>query len=240
MSRRKGKELEDLLSGLGGLAFLGLFGLWFTNSSKFYIYISVIVVVIIIAIVVIIKIKKHRFDNIGSWHSGKGLIKELQSMHPNDFEEYIADLYRRLGYTTEVVGGSHDGGIDVIVTKDGIKHYIQCKKYISSKVGVSEVRDFYGAMAGKLSSGKGIFITTNIFTTEAEQFASDKPIELIDGDRLLRLIKQTKKDKEEIVVKDDDKCLKCGGNLIEKSGKYGKFLGCSNYPKCRFTKNISI
>ncbi|MBR4130974.1 MAG: NERD domain-containing protein [Bacteroidaceae bacterium] len=30
-------------------------------------------------------------------------------------------------------------------------------------------------------------------------------------------------------------CPKCGGNLIKRSGKYGSFYGCSNYPKCRFT-----
>jgi len=30
-------------------------------------------------------------------------------------------------------------------------------------------------------------------------------------------------------------CPKCGGNLVERKGKYGVFLGCSNYPKCRFT-----
>jgi len=33
-------------------------------------------------------------------------------------------------------------------------------------------------------------------------------------------------------------CPKCNGGLIERSGKYGKFLGCSNYPKCKYTENI--
>ena len=31
-------------------------------------------------------------------------------------------------------------------------------------------------------------------------------------------------------------CPKCGGQLVKRQGKYGKFLGCSNYPKCRFIK----
>ena len=26
-------------------------------------------------------------------------------------------------------------------------------------------------------------------------------------------------------------CPRCGGRLVEKSGKYGAFIGCSNYPK---------
>lgn len=31
-------------------------------------------------------------------------------------------------------------------------------------------------------------------------------------------------------------CPKCGAKLIKRNGKYGTFLGCSNYPKCNFTK----
>lgn len=33
-------------------------------------------------------------------------------------------------------------------------------------------------------------------------------------------------------------CPKCGGSLILRSGKYGDFYGCSNYPKCRYTKPV--
>lgn len=30
-------------------------------------------------------------------------------------------------------------------------------------------------------------------------------------------------------------CPRCGGTIVEKKGKYGKFWGCSNYPNCKFT-----
>ncbi|MHA1149147.1 MAG: topoisomerase DNA-binding C4 zinc finger domain-containing protein [Promethearchaeota archaeon] len=33
-------------------------------------------------------------------------------------------------------------------------------------------------------------------------------------------------------------CTMCGGVLLERQGKYGMFLSCSNYPKCRFTFNV--
>ena len=33
-------------------------------------------------------------------------------------------------------------------------------------------------------------------------------------------------------------CPKCGGTLVQRTGKYGSFYGCSNYPKCRFTTNL--
>lgn len=33
-------------------------------------------------------------------------------------------------------------------------------------------------------------------------------------------------------------CPRCGGNLVLRNGINGQFYGCSNYPKCKFTKNI--
>jgi len=36
----------------------------------------------------------------------------------------------------------------------------------------------------------------------------------------------------------DNGCPLCGGTLVERNGKYGKFLGCSNYLKCGYTKKL--
>ncbi|MBR6054600.1 MAG: NERD domain-containing protein [Bacteroidales bacterium] len=30
------------------------------------------------------------------------------------------------------------------------------------------------------------------------------------------------------------KCPRCGGNLVMRDGRYGRFYGCSNYPKCKY------
>lgn len=34
------------------------------------------------------------------------------------------------------------------------------------------------------------------------------------------------------------KCPECGHYLVLRKGKYGKFIGCSNYPRCRYTQRI--
>ena len=34
----------------------------------------------------------------------------------------------------------------------------------------------------------------------------------------------------------DFKCEKCGGDMVLRTGKFGSFYACINYPKCRFTK----
>lgn len=42
--------------------------------------------------------------------------------------------------------------------------------------------------------------------------------------------------RENIINKDPTKCPRCGGQLVERNGQYGKFLGCSNYPRCKYTE----
>lgn len=35
---------------------------------------------------------------------------------------------------------------------------------------------------------------------------------------------------------DKNICPRCNGNLVERKGKYGAFMGCENYPNCKFIK----
>ncbi len=41
---------------------------------------------------------------------------------------------------------------------------------------------------------------------------------------------------EKHVEKLDEKCPTCGKDLIIKFGRFGKFVACSNYPECKFTR----
>ena len=33
-------------------------------------------------------------------------------------------------------------------------------------------------------------------------------------------------------------CPECGDKLVERIGSRGRFLGCQNYPKCKYTRSI--
>ena len=35
-------------------------------------------------------------------------------------------------------------------------------------------------------------------------------------------------------------CPQCGAELVYKEGRYGKFIACSNFPECNYTKNIVV
>ncbi|MGD2118158.1 MAG: type I DNA topoisomerase [Chromatiales bacterium] len=39
--------------------------------------------------------------------------------------------------------------------------------------------------------------------------------------------------------KIDEKCPKCGGQLSIRLGRNGRFIGCTNYPECDYTRNLN-
>ncbi len=41
-------------------------------------------------------------------------------------------------------------------------------------------------------------------------------------------------------IETGNPCPLCGSPLVFKSGRNGKFIACSNYPKCRHTENIKV
>ena len=43
---------------------------------------------------------------------------------------------------------------------------------------------------------------------------------------------------EKLSDAEGEKCEKCGSKMILKEGRFGKFLACENYPKCKNTKSV--
>ena len=46
--------------------------------------------------------------------------------------------------------------------------------------------------------------------------------------------KEETEEKKTVVA--DFKCELCGGDMVLRTGRYGSFYACANYPKCKFTK----
>lgn len=81
-----------------------------------------------------------------------------------------------------------------------------------------------------------------------EALSTEEIINSEDLDNILEIIKENKsfqtdyghtRDIKKIKKENQAKikagiCPRCGGKLVEREGKYGKFIGCSNFPKCRF------
>ena len=115
----------------------------------------------------------------------------LMALDPIAFEQLIAELFTSMGLETHLTKASHDGGIDCIAYDRrpiiGGEIVIQAKRY-SHTVGVSVVRDLYGALQDRRAS-KGIVVTTSSYGPDAYKFVADKPLELIDGIKLVMLLR---------------------------------------------------
>ncbi|HTY12815.1 MAG TPA: type I DNA topoisomerase [Candidatus Omnitrophota bacterium] len=49
---------------------------------------------------------------------------------------------------------------------------------------------------------------------------------------------ETQMEKVKKEIKTDEKCPLCGSQLVIRSGRFGDFMACSGFPKCKFTKPI--
>lgn len=120
----------------------------------------------------------------------------IRSLPPAGFENLCKRLLRESGFASVTVTGSPgDRGIDgygILQLNSFVSFRVmfQCKRYGGS-VGPGEVRDFRGAMQGR--SEKGLLITTGAFTSGATEEASRDgapPIELVDGEALVKLLEE--------------------------------------------------
>ena len=108
---------------------------------------------------------------------------DYSTMDGYQFEVFVCDLFRKLGFEVETTNYSNDGGIDLVATYSqpifSGKYIIQCKNWEGS-VGQHEVRDLYGVVMDQRAN-KGILITPSDYTQQAYEFAKNKNIELINA-----------------------------------------------------------
>lgn len=170
-------------------------------------------------------------------------IESIRDLSWKAFEELVAEAYRRKGYRViENHQLGADGGVDLRLEKDGFTHLLQCKQWKTRKVGVSTVREMFGIMTAEKAAGV-IVITSGEFTEEAQRFATDKPIGLIDGKLLVSLIGQAPSSIRYSRAEQANSlmhCPRCGNGLVLRTAKKGanvgnQFYGCSSFPKCRYT-----
>ena len=101
------------------------------------------------------------------------------------FERATAEVLRKHQFTALVTRGSGDGGVDIEVTRNGLKGVVQCKAHINC-VGPSVVRDLYGVIH-HCGASFGIIVSRGGFTRGADDFRRDKPILFLDTDDLIAM-----------------------------------------------------
>ncbi|HEY5022801.1 MAG TPA: restriction endonuclease [Gemmatimonadaceae bacterium] len=155
-------------------------------------------------------------------------MRDIQAMSWREFEDLVASFYQAKGYSVESRGGDGpDGGIDLIVRKNNLSWIVQCKHYRSQWVEEPPLRDLLGVVTAMGAEG-GILVACGVFDERALAFAkSTDKLELIGGEQLRDLIADALHSKDSGIS-----CPKCGSAMREKSGRFGAFLGCTNFPAC--------
>lgn len=144
-----------------------------------------------------VEVAKKPVIDVGIWQSMSlsEIREKLFEIKPSEFEELVRELMHYLGYpNVKVTGKSHDGGIDVLSTRNtpnGIERVAaQCKRY-RGNVSVHAAREFFGAISNDKSIKQGFLVTTGEFTAECLQFCqSSGMIRPISGIELAKYVKQ--------------------------------------------------
>ena len=118
--------------------------------------------------------------------------EKIKRMSPRDFEIFVADIFKKLGFSVKITQPTRDGGKDIIVTKSDPIPYtliVECKHWSENhKVNVSVVRSVYGVQMA-MQANQSVIVTSSKFTKDARAFAEERRdlMALWDIDDLIEL-----------------------------------------------------
>lgn len=98
----------------------------------------------------------------------------MYKLSPRRFEEFVAEVLNRLGYSVTLTPASGDGGKDIYAAKKdhlgSFLYVVECKKYApDNPVGVGLIRQLNGVVQAEQATA-GILATTSFFTKGAKEY----------------------------------------------------------------------
>ena len=98
-------------------------------------------------------------------------LVSIRELPWRQFEELVAEVFRRDGFTViENTGAGADGGVDIRLRKGRKNYLVQCKNWRKRSIGVATAREMFGVLAA--GSAREVFIVSSeTFTAEAGRFA---------------------------------------------------------------------
>ncbi|WP_218916058.1 restriction endonuclease [Kosmotoga pacifica] len=120
----------------------------------------------------------------------KAGLPEIDKMSGEEFEIYLEQHFRKLGYHVHRTKYIGDYGADLIIEKDDIRTAVQAKRYNRS-VGIKAVQEVVASMKFYECS-RAIVVTNSRFTEAAQTLARKNNVELWDRNKLAKSILNSK------------------------------------------------
>ena len=166
--------------------------------------------------------------NYTGWiYGGENAENWTKNVYGNkySFRNPLKQNYAHIKALMEILGiSSFDVFVPIVAFSNQADIKVQCSK---------EVINFY-----ELLRTISCYQQERLTDTEVQQYVH----------KLSNLTEYTREEKKEHISNIQNEiskkneslnngiCPRCGNKLVSRNGKYGTFLGCSNYPNCRFTK----
>ena len=145
--------------------------------------------------------KKSEKDKIAIFN-----LSQIDSLSGVEFENFLAEIFEKMGYRVEKTKASHDYGADLLLFKGDKKIVVQAKCYTKA-VGIKAVQEIVGAMQHYMAN-EAFVATNNYFSKDAEVLALENNVKLIDRTVI-----------ENILSKYDVKIEKQSGGVVALSDK---------------------
>jgi len=188
------KKMQLQVSILMGVFFIiALFFLWqVLPAARTTLMIAAVLLIAILIITVYFTYVKFRMSE----ERLKGFIKldVLTKINPFQVEHHVAHRFRKMGYhNVRVTKAKADGGIDVLMEKNGKRYGVQVKRYHPRKyIQVESVRALLGSMQ-QLGLDKVIYVTTSNYTNYVWKTINKSKIFLLNGAQFEKMSKELEK-----------------------------------------------
>jgi restriction system protein len=116
----------------------------------------------------------------------KMLRNRLNSMSGQEFEWYMAEVFRKMGHKVDIVGGPGDQGVDLLLKVGRKRVAVQCKLH-SKPVGRAAVSEVY-AGARYHGAKHAWLVAPGGFTPAAKELAEGTNVQLLDLATLRKLL----------------------------------------------------
>lgn len=127
-------------------------------------------------------------------------ITNIDSLSGVEFETFIANYFKYLGFKTTTTRATGDNGIDIIAKRNSFSLGIQAKLYYKHNISNSAIQEVYSGKS-YYKCDYAMVITNWIFSKPAQKLAHELKVAIIDREMLSKLLTSSRRKSKKMLFK---------------------------------------